>query len=121
MMTAMLLDSGDGVTHCIPVYDGNVISSIFERMEIAGRHVTNYLLKLLHRRGYAFNSTSDFEIIREIKEKFCFVSGDIEVDNKLALETCIHEKFFSINKENSLYLMEKLSRLDLKDLWQQKF
>jgi actin-related protein 2 len=85
VMTAMLLDSGDGVTHCIPVYEGNVISSSFERIEIAGRHVTNYLLKLLHRRGYAFNSTSDFEIIREIKERFCFVSGDIEVDNKLAL------------------------------------
>jgi len=60
LMTAMLLDSGDGVTHCIPVFDGNVITSSFERLEIAGRHVTSHLLKLLTRRGYAFNSTSDF-------------------------------------------------------------
>ena len=60
LMTAMLLDSGDGVTHCIPVFDGNVIVSSFERLEIAGRHVTSHLLKLLTRRGYAFNSTSDF-------------------------------------------------------------
>lgn len=90
MMSAMLLDSGDGVTHCIPVFDGNVITTSFERMELAGRHVTDHLLKLLHRRGYAFNSTSDFELVRELKEKFCFISGDIAVDNKLALETCIH-------------------------------
>ena len=43
-------------------------------------------------RGYAFNSTSDFEAVREIKEKFCFVSGDIKVDSKLSLETTVHEK-----------------------------
>lgn len=60
METAMLLDSGDGVTHVIPVFDGNIIKSSFERLEIAGRHVTNHLLKLMHQRGYAFNSTSDF-------------------------------------------------------------
>jgi actin-related protein 2 len=39
----------------------------------------------MHQRGYAFNSTSDFEIVREIKEKFCFVSGDIKMDNKMAI------------------------------------
>jgi actin-related protein 2 len=92
MTTAMLLDCGDGVSHCIPVFDGNIIKSSFERLDIAGRHVTTHLLKLLHQRGYAFNSSSDFEIVREIKEKFCFVSGDIKMENKLALETCIHEK-----------------------------
>lgn len=60
METAMLLDSGDGVTHCIPVFGGNILKASFERLEIAGRHVTNHLLKLLQARGYAFNSTSDF-------------------------------------------------------------
>ena len=48
-------------------------------------------------RGYAFNSTSDFEIVREIKEKLCFVSGDIRVDNKLSLETTVHEKYTQFN------------------------
>jgi len=49
--------------------------------------VTNYLIKLLFLRGYAFNSTADFETVREIKEKFCFVSSDIDVDRKLCKET----------------------------------
>lgn len=39
--TAMLLDSGDGVTHCIPVFCGNLMVHSFERLDIAGRHVTN--------------------------------------------------------------------------------
>lgn len=62
--TALLLDSGDGVTHCIPVFEGNILKARFERLDIAGRHVTNNLLKLLNMRGYAFNSSSDFEAVR---------------------------------------------------------
>jgi actin-related protein 2 len=64
METAMVLDSGDGVTHCLPIVFGNIIKVRFERIDIAGRHVTNNLSKLLQMRGYALNSTSDFETIR---------------------------------------------------------
>jgi actin-related protein 2 len=60
MQTALLVDSGDGVTHCLPVFDGNIIKARFERLDIAGRHITNHLSKLLNQRGYAFNSSSDF-------------------------------------------------------------
>ena len=90
--TAMLVDSGDGVTHCIPVVDMSIMSHQIGRMNIAGRHITNHLVKLMSMRGYPFNSTADFEIIREIKEKYCFVSGDLKVDNKLAVETTYHDK-----------------------------
>jgi actin-related protein 2 len=86
-MTATLLDSGDGVTHCIPISEGYIQQSHIERMNLAGRHVTSYLTKLLLLRGYAFNSSADFELVREIKEKFCFVSSDIEMDRKLSRDT----------------------------------
>lgn len=62
------------------------------RINIAGRHITNYLIKLLFMRGYAFNSTADFELVREIKEKYCFVCGDLALERKLAKETTIHER-----------------------------
>jgi len=77
LMTSILLDSGDGVTHCIPVFEGFVQKTHIGRINIAGRHITNHLIKLLFLRGYAFNSTADFELIREIKEKYCFVAGDL--------------------------------------------
>jgi actin-related protein len=65
--TALLLDLGDGVSHCLPIYGGHMIRAQFERMNIAGRHIINNLSKLLQMRGYALNSTSDFETLRLIK------------------------------------------------------
>ena len=66
-MSAAVLDSGDGVTHCIPIVEGQVLKPFIERINLAGRHITHHLVKLLLLRGYAFNSTADFETVREIK------------------------------------------------------
>ena len=81
--TGIILDSGDGVTHCIPIAYNYIIHPKIKRLDIAGRHITDYLTKLLQLKGYAFNSTADFELVREMKEKYCFVSCDIESDRTL--------------------------------------
>ena len=66
--TGAVMDSGDGVSHVIPVFEGIVQMDAIKRLNIAGRHVTDYLIKLLMLRGYAFNSSANFELIRELKE-----------------------------------------------------
>jgi actin-related protein 2 len=88
--TGVILDSGDGVTHVIPIFQNYLITHQIKRLDIAGRHITNYLTRLLQMKGYAFNSTADFETVREIKEKYCFVSCDINSDRKLDLETSFY-------------------------------
>ena len=63
---------------------------------MAGRHITKYLVKLMTLRGYAFNSSADFETVREIKEAKCFVSYDPIKDRKLANETTLLDQEYQL-------------------------
>ena len=45
--SGIVLDSGDGVTHCIPIYENNILGHQIKRMGIAGRHITTRLIELL--------------------------------------------------------------------------
>lgn len=87
LQSGVVVDSGDGVTHIVPVYEGFSLPHLTRRLDVAGRDVTKYLIKLLLMRGYAFNRTADFETVRQIKEKLCYVSYDLDLDNKLSEET----------------------------------
>lgn len=87
LSSGVVVDSGDGVTHIVPVYESVVLNHLTRRLDVAGRDVTRYLIKLLLRRGYAFNRTADFETVRQIKEKLSYVSYDLNFDLKLAQDT----------------------------------
>ena len=50
--TGVVVDSGDGVTHICPVYEGFGLQNITKRLDVAGRDITKYLIKLLLLRGY---------------------------------------------------------------------
>lgn len=89
LLTGVVVDSGDGVTHICPVYDGYALSHLTRRLDIAGRDITRYLIKLLLLRGYAFNHSADFETVRMMKEKLCYIGYNLETEQKLALETTV--------------------------------
>lgn len=47
LVTGVVLDSGDGVTHVVPVWDNTCPAHLIKRLDVAGRHVTRYMVKLL--------------------------------------------------------------------------
>jgi len=89
LLTGVVVDSGDGVTHIVPVYEGFALPHLTRRLDVAGRDVTRYLIKLLLLRGYVFNRTADFETVRQIKEKLCYVGYDLPLEKRLAQETTV--------------------------------
>lgn len=89
LSSGVVVDSGDGVTHIVPVFESTVLNHHIRRLDVAGRDVTRNLIALLLRRGYALNRTADFETVRQIKEKLCYVSYDLELDQRLSEDTTV--------------------------------
>jgi actin-related protein len=88
--TGIVLDSGDGVTHTVPIYDGFIVNHCNLRTNLAGRNMTNYMGRLLMEQGLYLHNSSEREIVKKIKEKLCYLSLNYQKELKTNHK---HEKY----------------------------
>ena len=76
-LTGTVIDSGDGVTHVIPVADGYVIGSCIKHIPLAGRDITRFVQQLMRDRKEAIPPADSLEVAKTVKEMYSYVCPDI--------------------------------------------
>ncbi|NWX24627.1 ACL7B protein, partial [Aegotheles bennettii] len=83
--SALVVESGHGVSHVVPICEGYVIRSITGKVDYAGLDITYCLLKLLNESGNVFTE-HQLDIVQDLKEKCCYTSLDLGQDLSLPVQ-----------------------------------
>lgn len=108
--TGLVVDSGDGVSHAVPIYQGYVLAHGIVRVEVAGKDLTECMMQLLAERGYGPLISSP-ELARDVKEKLCYVASDFDLERQTCQESSALEKTYLLPDDENITIAEERFRV----------
>ncbi|KAJ6251298.1 actin-7-related [Anaeramoeba flamelloides] len=86
--SGLLVQSVDDVTNIVPIFEGHALPYAVSQLDLGGRDLTDYMMKIItESKKYSFTTSSDREIVRDIKEKLGYVVLDFDQEMKRASYT----------------------------------
>lgn len=107
-MTGCVVESGDGVTCSVPICDGCMISRAILRLDLGGKDLTNYIIRLLIEKGInTFTTTAECEIAKDMKEKLTYVARDFDEETNNAAKISDLTKSYDLPDGSSVSISDE--------------
>ncbi|KAJ6240793.1 actin [Anaeramoeba flamelloides] len=95
--TGIVLDLGETYSQAVPVYEDKSINKLTSQMKLGGKSITEFLIRILEEREHYFTSLAEKEIVKDIKEKFCYVAYNFKKEmKKTPLDLSKSEKHYEL-------------------------
>lgn len=105
-VTGLVVDSGDGVTCTVPIFEGYSLPHAVTKLYVAGRDITEHLTQLLQAGGRAFPCALDKVLVDDIKEKLCYVALEPEKELSRRPEEVLRE--YKLPDGNTIQIGDQL-------------
>ena len=103
LKTGVVINLGAGMCDTVPIYENHALQHAIFRPGVSGRDLDDYLVKLMSYRGYDMGTRAERMIVKDIKEKLCYVAPS-DFDKEETVAENVKEDFYEL-PEGQLFML----------------